>query len=86
MIGLRRTKIVVTLGPATDDPAVFDRMVEEGADVARINASHGTQADHLRRLEQVRAAARHADRSIGVLMDLGGPRFASRVSATGPCA
>jgi pyruvate kinase len=84
MIGLRRTKIVVTLGPATDDPAVFDRMVQEGADVARINASHGTQADHLRRLEQVRAAARHADRSIGVLMDLGGPKIRIEGFRDGP--
>jgi pyruvate kinase len=84
MIGLRRTKIVVTLGPATDDPAVFDRMVEEGADVARINASHGTQADHLRRLEQVRAAARRADRSIGVLMDLGGPKIRIEGFRDGP--
>ena len=84
MISLRRTKIVVTLGPATDDPAVFGRMVEEGADVARINASHGTQADHLRRLEQVRAAARHADRSIGVLMDLGGPKIRIEGFRDGP--
>ena len=84
MIGLRRTKIVVTLGPATDDPAVFDRMVDEGADVARINASHGTQADHLRRLEQVRAAARRADRSIGVLMDLGGPKIRIEGFRDGP--
>jgi pyruvate kinase len=84
MIGLRRTKIVVTLGPATDDPAVFDRMVQEGADVARINASHGTQADHLRRLEQVRAAAKRADRSIGVLMDLGGPKIRIEGFRDGP--
>src|ERR1700684_791616 len=84
MIGLRRTKIVVTLGPATDDPAVFDRLVQEGADVARINASHGTQADHLRRLEQVRAAARRADRSIGVLMDLGGPKIRIEGFRDGP--
>src|SRR5450432_2475358 len=84
MSGLRRTKIVVTLGPATDDPAVFDRMIREGADVARINASHGTQADHARRLEQVRAAARRADRSVGVLMDLGGPKIRIEGFADGP--
>src|SRR5471032_615666 len=84
MSGLRRTKIVVTLGPATDDPTVFDRMVQEGADVARINASHGTQADHLRRLEQVRAAARRADRPVGVLMDLGGPKIRIEGFRDGP--
>jgi pyruvate kinase len=84
MIGLRRTKIVVTLGPATDSPAVFDQMVHEGVDVARINASHGTQADHARRLEQVRLAARSADRSVGVLMDLGGPKIRIEGFAHGP--
>src|SRR5580704_17631228 len=84
MIGLRRTKIVATLGPATDDPAVFDRMVAEGVDVARINASHGTQADHLRRLTQVREAARRADRSIGVLMALRGPKIRIEGFRDGP--
>src|SRR5580704_10861892 len=84
MIGLRRTKIVATLGPATDDPAVFDRMVAEGVDVARINASHGTQADHLRRLTQVRTAARRADRCIGVLLDLGGPKIRIEGFRDGP--
>ncbi len=84
MMSLRRTKIVATLGPATDDPAVLARMISEGLDVARINASHGTQADHLRRLEQVRAAARAAERSVGVLMDLGGPKIRIEGFRAGP--
>src|SRR5580700_4960743 len=84
MINRRRTKIVATLGPATDDPAVLGRMVSEGLNVARINASHGTQADHARRLEQVRAAARAAGRSVGVLMDLGGPKIRIEGFRDGP--
>ena len=84
MMNLRRTKIVATLGPATDDPAVLARMISEGLDVARINASHGTQADHARRLAQVRAAARAADRSVGVLMDLGGPKIRIEGFRDGP--
>jgi pyruvate kinase len=84
MMNLRRTKIVATLGPATDDPAVLERMVSEGLDVARINASHGTQADHARRMEQVRAAARAAQRSVGVLMDLGGPKIRIEGFRNGP--
>ena len=48
---LRRTKIVATLGPATDDPAVLDAMIEAGLDVARINFSHGSPDDHRRRVE-----------------------------------
>jgi pyruvate kinase len=84
MISLRRTKIVATMGPATDNPALFDQMIREGVDVARINASHGTQADHARRLEQVRSAARRADRSVGVLMDLGGPKIRIEGFRDGP--
>jgi pyruvate kinase len=70
-----RTRIVCTLGPATDAPGVLPRMVSEGMHVARINMSHGDHADHARRIAQVREAARHAGRSVAILMDLPGPKF-----------
>jgi pyruvate kinase len=72
---LRRTKIVATLGPATDDPAVLTDMVRAGVDVVRLNFSHGATADHERRVELVREAARHAGRYVGVLGDLQGPKI-----------
>ena len=72
---LRRTKIVATVGPATDDPQVLEEMVHEGLDVARINASHGTRDDQRRRLKMIRETAQKADKSVGVLMDLGGPKI-----------
>jgi len=72
---LRRTKIVATLGPATDDPKVLTDMVRAGVDVVRLNFSHGAVADHARRLELVRAAARQAGRYVGVLGDLQGPKI-----------
>ena len=72
---LRRTKIVATLGPATDDPAVLTEMVHEGVDVARLNASHGTRDDQRRRLGMLREIERKSDKAIGVLMDLGGPKI-----------
>jgi pyruvate kinase len=72
---LRRTKIVATLGPATDNPAVLTDMVRAGVDVVRLNFSHGTVADHARRLELLRAAARQAGRYVGVLGDLQGPKI-----------
>ena len=50
----RRTKIVATLGPATDDPAVLEELILAGADVFRINFSHGTAADQAKRVETVR--------------------------------
>ena len=73
--GLRRTKIVATLGPATDDPTVLADMVRAGVDVVRLNFSHGALADHERRVELVREAARHAGRYVGVLGDLQGPKI-----------
>src|SRR4051794_28305922 len=75
----RRTKILVTLGPATDAPDVIDRLVAAGMSCARVNCSHGT-ADELRqRTRAVRAAAQRAGRPLGVLFDLQGPKL--RLSA-----
>src|SRR4051794_32742107 len=72
---LRRTKIVATVGPATDDPAVLTEMVHEGMDVARLNASHGTRDDQTRRLKLLREIESKVDKTIGTLMDLGGPKI-----------
>ncbi|HEX4240666.1 MAG TPA: pyruvate kinase [Steroidobacteraceae bacterium] len=72
---LRRTKIVATLGPSTDDPAILEELVRAGVDVIRLNFSHGSLADHTRRIELVRHAARQAGRYVGVLGDLQGPKI-----------
>jgi pyruvate kinase len=72
---LRRTKIVVTLGPATDELATLSEMLRAGADVVRLNFSHGSQEDHVRRLELARAAERETGKIVGVLADLGGPKI-----------
>ena len=72
---LRRTKIVATVGPATDDLGVLTEMMREGLDVVRLNASHGTIEDRRRRLALVREAARIADRCVGILLDLAGPKI-----------
>ena len=53
----RATKIVATLGPASSDPAVLERLLRAGVDVVRLNFSHGTAADHIARAELVRAVA-----------------------------
>jgi pyruvate kinase len=75
----RRTKIVATLGPATDPPGVLDRMVAAGIDCARLNCSHGSADDQRRRAGEVRAAAARAGRPLGLLFDLQGPKL--RLSA-----
>ncbi|MDE2449754.1 MAG: pyruvate kinase [Gammaproteobacteria bacterium] len=72
---MRRTKIVATVGPATDDIAVLTDMMRAGLDVVRLNASHGTVDDRRRRLGMVREAAQRANRCVGVLLDLGGPKI-----------
>src|SRR5918995_7136325 len=71
----RRTKIVATLGPATDPPEVFDRLVEAGMDCARVNCSHGGSEDLLRRARMVREASERTGRHLGLLFDLQGPKL-----------
>ena len=72
---LRRTKIVATLGPATDDPKVLDEVIAAGVDVVRLNMSHGTHDDHVQRADWVRNRARASGRQVGVLADLQGPKI-----------
>jgi pyruvate kinase len=72
---LRRTKIVATLGPATDDPKVIDAMIEAGLDVVRLNFSHGSPEEHQHRAEMVRDRARSHGKPVGVLVDLQGPKI-----------
>lgn len=72
---MRRTKIVATLGPATDGPGVLEGLVRAGVDVVRINFSHGKSEDHRRRVETLRRAALEAGRVVGVLGDLQGPKI-----------
>ena len=71
----RRTKIVATLGPSTDDPAVLEQLIVAGADVFRINFSHGTSVDQAKRVETVRAVAEKVGKHIGIMGDLQGPKI-----------
>ena len=75
----RSTKIVATLGPATDAPGVLDALVAAGMDCARLNCSHGSAEDLRRRAGEVRAVAERAGRPVGLLFDLQGPKL--RLSA-----
>src|SRR5688572_20251740 len=72
---LRRTKIVTTLGPATDDINVLAAMMRAGADVVRINFSHGPAEEHARRIEMIREAAARVGSYVGILGDLSGPKI-----------
>jgi len=72
---VRHTKIIATLGPASTDPSVVQALVAAGADVFRLNFSHGTPAEHAGRFSVVRDAAARAGRPIAVLQDLSGPKI-----------
>lgn len=72
---LRRTKIIATLGPATDDPGVLDRLILAGIDLARLNLSHETADIHIRRARVLRERVQALGRQVGVLVDLQGPKI-----------
>ena len=80
----RRTKIVSTLGPATDEPGVIEGLVKAGVNVVRLNFSHGAPEDHRKRAEAVRAAAEKHGRYVAVLGDLQGPKIRVARFANGP--
>jgi pyruvate kinase len=76
-----RTRIVATLGPATDRPGVLEAMLRAGLDVARINFSHGSADEHCRRIDAFRAAARAIGVFAAVLADLPGPKLRAIIPA-----
>ena len=71
----RRTRIVATLGPASSSPEMLAKLFAAGADVFRLNFSHGTHEDHLARFEMIRALERAERRPIGILADIQGPKL-----------
>ena len=72
---LRRTKIVTTLGPATDREGVLEGILEAGANMVRMNFSHGTAEDHIARAKEIRALAARLGKSVAILGDLQGPKI-----------
>jgi pyruvate kinase len=82
---MRTTKIVATLGPATDAPDSIRRLLDAGVDVFRLNASHGDQTEHARRMNLVRELAASAGVRVGVLLDLQGPKIRLGTFEDGGC-
>ncbi len=71
----RQTKIVATLGPASDNPKTIERLFRAGADVFRLNMSHGAHEDHRARIVAIRALEKRVEHPIGILLDLQGPKL-----------
>src|SRR5918912_1177236 len=80
----RRAKIVATLGPATSTAEQITALVESGMDVARLNFSHGSHADHERAYRMVREASDRTGHAVAVLADLQGPKIRLGTFADGP--
>ncbi len=72
---LRRTKIVCTIGPATDSPEMLAALMDAGMNVARLNFSHGTHDEHQQRIKRLREIAAHKKLPIAILQDLSGPKL-----------
>ncbi|CAG9180391.1 Pyruvate kinase [Cupriavidus laharis] len=80
----RNAKIVATLGPASTSPEIIDALFEAGADVFRLNFSHGSHDDHKQRLATIREIEQRRARPVGVLLDLQGPKLRIGTFAEGP--
>ncbi|HMQ12699.1 MAG TPA: pyruvate kinase, partial [Candidatus Competibacter phosphatis] len=72
---MKFTKIVATLGPNSRDPETIEQLLREGADVIRLNFSHGSLEDHEMAVRQVREAARKLNRHVAIFQDLQGPKI-----------
>ncbi len=78
---IRRTRIVATLGPATDAPGILDAILAAGVDVVRINFSHGVAQEHRSRIRQFRESAARLGKIVAVLADLPGPKLRAKLLA-----
>ncbi|TCK06091.1 pyruvate kinase [Marinobacterium mangrovicola] len=81
---LKRTKIVATLGPSTDQPGVLEQLIQSGVNTVRLNFSHGSADDHRQRVLAVREASRKLGMSVATLGDLQGPKIRIARFAEGP--
>ena len=72
---MRRTKIIATLGPATDKPGMLEKLFDLGLDVVRLNYSHQTHVEHEQRAEAVRKLSLERHHAVGIIADLQGPKI-----------
>src|SRR4030042_264177 len=71
----RKTKMVCTIGPASESPQTLEALIKAGMNVARLNFSHGTHAEHLRKIESIREIADRFRQPVAILQDLAGPKI-----------
>jgi pyruvate kinase len=71
----RKTKIVCTIGPASESPQILEALIQAGMNVARLNFSHGTHEEHLRKIKTIRQIADRLKQPVAILQDLSGPKI-----------
>ncbi len=72
---MRKTKIVCTIGPASESPELLEQLIEAGMNVARLNFSHGTHEEHKARIKSIREASKKTGKVVGILLDTKGPEI-----------
>ena len=72
---MRKTKIVCTIGPASESVEMLDNLIEAGMNVARLNFSHGNHEEHAVRIKRIREASEKAGKIVGILLDTKGPEI-----------
>ena len=72
---MRRTKIVCTIGPASESVEMLTQLIQNGLDVARLNFSHGTYEEHAARIQNIRAASEAVGKKVAIMLDIKGPKI-----------
>jgi pyruvate kinase len=80
---MRKTKIVCTIGPASESPELLEKLIEAGMNVARLNFSHGNHEEHKARIDTIRKVARDKGKVVGILLDTKGPEIRTHSMANG---
>ena len=80
---MRKTKIICTLGPSTDQPGILKKMVEEGMNVARLNFSHGSHEEQLKRIDMIKEIRKDLACPLAILLDTSGPEIRVGTFASG---
>lgn len=80
---MRKTKIVCTIGPASESPETLEKLIDAGMNVARLNFSHGSHPEHKARIENIREAARRKGKIVGILLDTKGPEIRTHTMENG---
>ena len=79
---MRKTKIICTIGPASEKPEMLEKLIEAGMNVARLNFSHGSYEEHGARIENIRKLREKLGKPIAILLDTKGRRICQKISRT----